>query len=187
MRVSFHPCTNGPVQNSIANLKQHWWPAPSTPGYLNSYYCCWAFIHPSKCSAAELVYSITLYFPGDFFSSSLAASTTIPDSLSYVEQLGSTMSRLTANHLISHPSLQSECLPTSCTHVFISIPQSLQQPYSGLHSGEWTTLSQSVLIVSNLPSSWMMHLLRYISHSLGPPSMPCPWPVPVVGSIGQTI
>ena len=39
----------------------------------------------------------------------------------------------------------------------------------------------------NLPSSWMMHLLRYISHSLGPPSMPCPWPVPVVGSVGQTI
>ena len=89
-----------------------------------------------KCTTAELVYGTTLRLPGDFFPSSKSTAAVVPDPLSYMERLMSTMSRLTATPPC-HPSESSSRVPaslTSCTHVFIghdAVCWSLQRPYNG--------------------------------------------------------
>ena len=77
-----------------------------------------------------MVYGTTLRLPGDFFSLSPASSTTVPDLLSYVDRLKSTMSRLTA----VPPCKPSQNTPWVPIHVFIrqdGVRRSLQPPYTG--------------------------------------------------------
>ena len=138
--TSYHPCANGLVVRFHRQLKAALM-ARSNNTWLLDLPLVLLGIRSAlkvdlKCSAAELVYGTTLRLPGDFFPSSPAVATTVPDPLSYVERLRSTMSRLTATPP-RHPSKSPSRVPTnlsSCTHVFIrqnTVRRSLQQPYNG--------------------------------------------------------
>ena len=120
--------------------KQHWWACASNTWLLDLLLVLLG-IHASlkvnlKCTTAELVYSTTLCLPGDFFLSSYTSATTVPDPLSYVEGLKSTMSHLTATPP-HHPSKSPFWVPanlSSYTPVFIrhnAVRQTLKPPYNG--------------------------------------------------------
>ena len=128
-------------EGSIASSKQHWWACASNTWLLDLLLVLLG-IRASlkvnlKCTTAELVNDTTLCLPGDFFLSSYTSATTVPDPLSYVEGLKSTMSRLTATPP-HHPSKSPFRVPanlSSCTPVFIrhnAVLQTLKPPYNGL-------------------------------------------------------
>ena len=158
-------------KDSIANLKQHWCP-------LQQHLVTWPSTRAARHSVipesrSEVLHSRTglwhhTCLPGDFFLSSPAVANTVPDPLSYVERLRSTMSYLTAT-LPRHPSKSlSQVLAnlSSCTHAFTrqdAVRRCLQQPYNGpfpiIHRQskyfiiqENRKLNPSALTVSNPPS-----------------------------------
>ena len=137
-----------------------------------------------KCSAAELVYGNTLRLPGDFFLSSTAVPTTVPDPLSYVERLRSTMSRLTATPP-RHPSKSPPRVPTNlsaCTHVFIrqdAIRRSLQQPYNGPFPITQRQPKYFIVQVNGKPQSISIDRLKP-AFLLDDTPPPVPEPLPVL-------
>ena len=139
-----------------------------------------------KCSTAELVYDTTLRLPGDIFPSSPAVATTVPDPLSYVERLRSTMSRLTATPP-RHPSKSPSRVPanlSSCTHVFIRqdvVRRCLQQPYNGPFRIIQRYSKYFIIQVNGKPQSISIDRLKpaFLLHDT-PPPVPEPPPVPTI-------
>ena len=94
--TAYHPCANGLVERFHRQLKAALMVRSSNTWLLDLPLVLLG-IRSSlkvdlKCSTAELVYGTTLRLPGDFFPSSPAVATTVPNPLSYVERLRSTMS-----------------------------------------------------------------------------------------------
>ena len=87
------------------------------------------------CTAAELVYSITLRLPGEYFEPSISDTNT--DISNYVTKLKLVMQHLKATPLRPRANRKTYVNNDSltCTHVFVrhdAIRKPLQQPYDGL-------------------------------------------------------
>ena len=133
--TSYHPQANGV---STSNSREPLGPSRATHSLTESLPLVLLGIRTAlkedlHCTAAELVYGMSLCLPGEFFSSSSLPSIPDSDYVTRLKQYMGTLRATPAHNPLSRNSFIDDSL-SSTSHVFIrrdAVKKPLQQPYDG--------------------------------------------------------